>query len=150
LLTTHILQEEDDKSLSFGMPMHPREKKIEEQEEQVEEEWSSYPSSDPHNGNTQITMNTSSYTIDDDPLCDIIVSIIWEDENNLIDLDDPLCTLDDSYLCGDSIHNYDVEFTFDACKYFERGRDKSPLYASMLFKCKLLICIGYHKVAATY
>jgi hypothetical protein len=79
-------------------------------------------------------MNAPSYTIDDDPLCDIIVSNIWEDENDLVDLDDPLCSLDDLYLCGDSIHNYDVEFTFDACKYFERARDKSPLYASMLFK----------------
>jgi hypothetical protein len=38
------------------------------------------------------------------------------------------------YLCGDSIHNYDFEFTFDACKYFERGRDKSCLYVSILFK----------------
>jgi hypothetical protein len=79
-------------------------------------------------------MNTPSYTIDDDPLCDIIVSNIWEDENDLVELDDPLRSLDDLYLCGDSIHNYDVEFTFDACKYFERGRDKGPLYASMLLK----------------
>ena len=36
--------EEDDKSLSLGMPMHPKEKEIEEQKEQVEEEWNSYPS----------------------------------------------------------------------------------------------------------
>jgi hypothetical protein len=79
-------------------------------------------------------MKTASYIIDDDPLCDIIVSNIWEDENDLVELDDPLCSLDDLYLCGDSIHNYDVEFTFDACKYFERGRDKSPLYVSLLFK----------------
>jgi hypothetical protein len=34
----HILQEKDDKSLSLGMLMHPKEKKIEEQEEQVEEQ----------------------------------------------------------------------------------------------------------------
>jgi hypothetical protein len=77
-------EEEGDKSLSLGMPMHCKENKIEEQEEQVEEEWSSYPSSSPNNGNTQIPMNTSSYTIDDDPLCDIIDSNIWEDENDLI------------------------------------------------------------------
>jgi hypothetical protein len=110
LLTTHILQEEDDKSLSFGMPMHPREKKIEEQEEQVEEEWSSYPSSNPNNRNTQIPMNALSYTIDDDPLCDIIVSNIWEDENDQVELDDPLCSWDELYICGDcdSNHNYDV------------------------------------------
>jgi hypothetical protein len=61
--STHILQE-DDKSLSLGMPIPPQEedkeeqKKIEEQEEQVEEEWSSYPSSTPNNGNTRIPMNT--------------------------------------------------------------------------------------------
>jgi hypothetical protein len=114
--------------------MHPKEKEKEDKEEQVEEEWSSYPSPTPNNGNTQIPMNTPSYTIDDDPLCDIIVSNIWEYDNDLVELDDPLCSLDDLYSCGDSIHNYDVKFTFDACKYFERGRDTSPLYASMLFK----------------
>jgi hypothetical protein len=59
----------------MGMPMHPNEKKIEEQEEQVEEEWSSYPSSSPNNGNTQIHMSTPSYTIDNDPLCDIMCLI---------------------------------------------------------------------------
>jgi hypothetical protein len=42
-------EEKDEKSLSLGMPMHPKEKKIEDQEEQVEEEWSSYPSSSPNN-----------------------------------------------------------------------------------------------------
>jgi hypothetical protein len=137
---TNILEEEDDKSLSLGMPMSPQEeykeeeKKIEEQEEQVEEDWSSYPSMTPNNGNTQIPMNTAFYIIDDDPLCDIIVCNIWEDDNDLVELDDPLCSLDDLYLCGNSIHNYDIEFTFDACKYFERGRYKSPLYASMFFK----------------
>jgi hypothetical protein len=96
-------------------------------------------------------MNTASYIIDDDPLCDIIVSNIWEDDNDLLELDDPLCSLDDLYLCGDSIHNYDVEFTFDACKYFERGRYKSPLYASMLFKLQAndIICIGYHNFSTT-
>jgi hypothetical protein len=94
------------------MPMHPKEKEKEDKEEQVEEEWSSYPSPTPNNGNTQIPMNTPSYTIDDDPLCDIIVSNIWEDENNLVELDDPLCSLNDLYLCGDSIHNYDVEIYF--------------------------------------
>jgi hypothetical protein len=95
-------------------------------------------------------MNTPSYTIDDDPLCDIIVSNIWEDENYLVKLDDPLCSLDDLYLCGASIHNYDVEFTFDVCKY-KRGRDKIPMLPYYL-NCKLLIiiCIGYFKVAANY
>jgi hypothetical protein len=92
--------------------MHPKEKEKEDKEEQVEEEWSSYPSPTPNNGNTQIPMNTPSYTIDDDPLCDTIVSNIWEDENNLVELDDPLCSLNDLYLCGDSIHNYDVEIYF--------------------------------------
>jgi hypothetical protein len=97
-------------------------------------------------------MNTPSYTIDDDPLCDIIVSNIWEDENDLVELDYPLYSLDDLYLCGDSIHNYDIEFTFYACKYFERGRDRALFMLPCYLNCKLLIiiCIGYYKVAATY
>jgi hypothetical protein len=112
----------------------------------VEEEWSSYPSSTLNNGNTQIPMNSPSCTLDDDPLCNITASNIWEDENDLVELDDPLCSFDDLYLCGDSIHNYDVEFTFDACKYFERGRDKSPFMLPCYLNCKLIIiiCIGYH------
>jgi hypothetical protein len=68
------------------------------------------------------------------PLCGTITTNIWKDKSDLVELDDPLCSLEDSYLCGDFIHNYDVEFTFDVCKYFEKERDKSPLYASMLFK----------------
>jgi hypothetical protein len=71
------LQEEEEKSLSLGMPMHPKEKEKEDKEEQVEEEWSSYPSSTPNNGNTQIPINNASYIIDDDTLCDITVSNIW-------------------------------------------------------------------------
>jgi hypothetical protein len=67
------------------------------------------------------------------PLCGTITTNIWEDESDLVELDDPLYSLDDLYLCGDSYHNYDVEFTFDACKYFKRERDKIPLYASILF-----------------
>jgi len=163
--STNILQEEDDESLSLGMPMSPQEEDKEEQkkeeeddqsislgmpmqpqdedeEEQVEEEWSSYPSPTPNNGNIQIPMNNPSYTIasDDDsslpssPLCGTIVSNIWEDESDIIELDDPLCSLDDLFSCGDSIQNYVVKFTFDACKHYERGRDNSPLYVSTLFK----------------
>jgi hypothetical protein len=71
------------------------------------------PSPTLNNGNTQIP-NTPSYSIDDDPLCDIVVSNIWEDESDLVELDNPLCSLNDLYLCGGSVHNYDVEFTFDA------------------------------------
>ena len=37
-------------------------------------------------------------------------------------------------ICGDSIHNYVIESTLDACKFYERGRDKNPLYVFMLFK----------------
>ena len=88
--STNVLQEEDDKSLSLGMTMPPKE---EYKEEQVEEEWSSYPSSTPNNGNIQIPMNNPSYTIssDDDsslpssPLCGTIVSNIWEDESDIIE-----------------------------------------------------------------
>ena len=69
-------EEEDDNSISLGMPMQPQE---EDEEEQVEEEWSSYPSPTPNNGNTQIPMNTPSYTIDDNPLCDISLSNLWEE-----------------------------------------------------------------------
>jgi hypothetical protein len=57
-----------------------------------------------------------------------------EDESDLIEFDDPLCSLDDKSLCGDSIQNYVVMFNFNACNYYERGRDKNPLYVSMLFK----------------
>ena len=65
--------EEDDKNISLGMPMQPRE---EDEEEQVEEEWSSYPSPTPNNG---IPMNTPSYIIDADPICDFSLSNLWED-----------------------------------------------------------------------
>ena len=54
-------EEEDDKSISLGMPMQPQE---EDEEGEVEEEWSSYPSLTPNNG---IPMNTPSNNIDDDP-----------------------------------------------------------------------------------
>jgi hypothetical protein len=30
--------------------------------------------------------------------------------------------------------NNEIKFTFDACNYYERARDKSPLYFSMSFK----------------
>ena len=48
------------------------EQEKEDNEEKVEEEWSSYPSSSPNNGNEQIPMKTPSYTIanDDDLYCD--------------------------------------------------------------------------------
>jgi hypothetical protein len=90
-------------------------------------------------------MNNLSYTIssNDDPslpsspLCGKIMSNIWEDES-IVELDDLLSSLDDFSLCGDSNQNYVVEFTFDAGKYYERGRDKSP------------ICRGYgHDTGAT-
>ena len=110
------------------MPMQPQE---EHEEEQEEEEWSSYPSPTPNNGNTQ---NTPSYNIDDDPLCDISLSNLWEDHDDVKEIDDTISSLDDLSICGDSIHNYVIESTFDAYKYYERGRDKSPLYVSMLFK----------------
>jgi hypothetical protein len=61
-----------------------------------------------------------------------------EDESDLIELDDPLCSLDDKSLCGDSIQNYVVMFNFNACNYYERGRDKNPLYVSMLFKMQVI------------
>ena len=61
-----------------------------------------------------------------------------EDESDLIEFDDPLCSLDDKSLCGDSIQNYVVMFNFNACNYYERGRDKNPLYVSMLFKMQAI------------
>ena len=66
-------EEEDDKRISSGIPMQPQ---YEDEEEQVEEEWSSYPSPTPNNG---IRMNTPSYIIDADPLCDFSLSNLWED-----------------------------------------------------------------------
>ena len=68
-------------------------------------------------------------------------------------INDPLCSLDDLSLCGESIQNCVVKFTYDACKHYEGGRDNSPLYVFQLYlKCKLLkiICIGYHKLATIY
>ena len=70
----------------------------------------------------------------DSPLCGTIVSNLWEDENDIKEIDDALCSLDDWSLCGDSIENYVVEFVSNASKYYERGRYKSPLYVSILFK----------------
>jgi hypothetical protein len=70
-------KKEDDKSISLGMPMQPQE---EDKEEQVEEEWSSYPSPTPNNGNTQ---NIPSYNIDDDPRCEISLSNLWEDHDDV-------------------------------------------------------------------
>ena len=70
-------------------------------------------------------MNNSSYNDNDmpsSPLCGSIVSNIWEDESDIVELDDPLYSLDYKYLCGDFIRNYVIEFSFDACKYYERGR----------------------------
>ena len=61
-----------------------------------------------------------------------------EYESDLIEFDDPLCPLDDKSLCGDSIQNYVVMFNFNACNYYERGRDKNPLYVSMLFKMQAI------------
>jgi hypothetical protein len=45
------------------MHMPPQE---ENKEEQVDREWSSYPSPTPKNGNTQIPMNIPSYIIKND------------------------------------------------------------------------------------
>ena len=61
-----------------------------------------------------------------------------EDESDLIEFDDPLCSLDDKSLCGDSIQNHVGIFNFNACNYYERGRDKNPLYVSMLFKMQAI------------
>ena len=121
-------EEEDDKSISLGMPMQPQE---EDEEEQVEEEWSSYPSPTPNNG---YPMNTPSNNIDDDPLCDISLSNLWEDCDEMKEIDDTISSLDDLSLCGDSTENFVVKFTFNACNYNERGRNKSPLYVSVILK----------------
>ena len=79
-------------------------------------------------------MNTPSCIIDDDPLCDFSLSNLWEDYVDIKEIDDTMSSLDNLSLCGDSTVNYVVKFTFDACNYYERGRNKSPLYISMLFK----------------
>jgi hypothetical protein len=65
-------KKEDGKNIILEMPMQPQE---EDKEEQVEEEWSNYPSPTPNNGNTQIPMTTPSYNINDDHLCDIVFLI---------------------------------------------------------------------------
>jgi hypothetical protein len=63
-----------------------------------------------------------------------IISNIWEDAPDIKEIDDAIRSLDDWSLCGDSIQNYVVKFAFDACKYYERGRETSPLYVTTLFK----------------
>jgi hypothetical protein len=44
-----------------------------------------------------------------------------------------------------------IEFASNACNYYERGRSKSPLYISTVFKMQAssFICVGYHKLVAT-
>ena len=79
--------------------------------------------------------DTMSLIYDDyNGVYDIFSPPTIEDESDLIEFDDPLCSLDHKSLCGDSIQNYVVMFNFNACNYYERGRDKNPLYVSMLFK----------------
>ena len=68
------------------------------------------------------------------PLCDFSLSNLWEDCYEIKEIDDTMSSLDDYSLCGNSTENYVVKFTFNACNYNERGRNKSPLYISMLFK----------------
>ena len=97
----------------------------------MEEEWSSYPSPTPNNG---IPMNNHSNNIIDDPLCDISLSQLWEDFDEIKEIDDTMISLDDLSSCGDSTENYVVKFTFDACNYYERGRNKRPIYISMIRK----------------
>jgi hypothetical protein len=104
----------------------PRNKHMEEENlKNVEVEWSSYQSYIPNKGNSQVAMSTPSYRIVrnddsfllDSPPCEIIVSNLWEDENDI-----------------DYSEKYIVEFASNACSY--RGRNKNPLsiYISTLFK----------------
>ena len=179
----------------------------EDNEEQVDEGWSSYPSSIPNNGDAQTPMKTPSYiianyddlycddpildesfdvnsfygksydswvekifekdtndsnsatpptneneeycfdilndsAIDDDsllldsPPCGTIVSRLWEDAHDIKEIDDTLSLFDDWSLCGDSTKNYVVEFVSNACNYYERRRNNSPLYVFTLLKMK--------------
>jgi hypothetical protein len=82
----------------------------------VEEEWSSYPSPTPRNGNEHILTN-DDLSLSSSPLCGTIMTNIWEDESDIIELYDPLCSSDDNSLCGEYIQNYEIKFTFDACNY---------------------------------
>jgi hypothetical protein len=68
------------------------------------------------------------------PLYETIMSNLWEDYDAIKEIDDAISSLDGWSLCGDSIKNYVVKFTFNAYNYYERGRNKNPLYVSMLFK----------------
>jgi hypothetical protein len=62
------------------------------------------------------------------------LSNLWEDHDDLKEIDDTICSLNDLSLCGDSTHNYTVESTLDARKFYERRRYKSPSYVFILFK----------------
>jgi hypothetical protein len=53
--------------------------------------------------------------------------------NDIEALDNPFFSLDDNYICDNSIGNY-VEFASIACNIFERRRCKRTLYVTTLFK----------------
>ena len=48
----------------------------------------------------------------------IFLSNLWEDHDDLKEIDDKISSLDDLSLCDCSIHNYVVESTLDACKVY--------------------------------
>jgi hypothetical protein len=48
----------------------------------------------------------------DDPLSDINLSNLWDDHDDVEEIDDIICSLDDFSLCGDYIHKYVTESTF--------------------------------------
>jgi hypothetical protein len=82
--------------------MPPQEE--EEKEEHVEEEWSIYPSPTPNNGNEHILTN-DDLSLSCSPLCGTIMTNIWEDESDIIELDDPLCNIKEMVEIIKSSHN---------------------------------------------
>ena len=130
------------------MPVQPQEDV--ENDEQLENEEKELPPSPPMDeGNTQDFANDKLcfYDSDDEEEYQPMPNenIINNDEEYGLDMlydnalhDDPLCSLDDKSLYGDSIQNYVVMFNFNACNYYERGRDKNTLYVSMLFKMQAI------------
>jgi hypothetical protein len=67
-------------------------------------------------------MKTAYYIIDDDPLCYIIVSNIWEDENDLLELDDPLCSLDDAsaWLTWENVIDVGASYSSSPCQQHQK------------------------------
>jgi hypothetical protein len=94
----------------------------EDEEEQVEEERSSYPSSIHNNCNAQIPTKPLLILLKMMKILYCLVLLHVEQlyliygrmEGDIKEIGEAISSLDDRSLCGDSIQNYVGEFSFDA------------------------------------